>query len=217
MTGPAKTVVFAGLVALALIAMVPGARAEQAYVIEQLVVGVVSEPGGAGERIGQVKSGDRLEVLERQGDEAHVRLANGKDGWIKGSYLSTDEPLQVRLSERTAEVDKLKQDIVRLESELASAHAARAPLATPATTAPAPAPAAEINTSPGSTPLSDSQPAASAPPNDALFLRSPEAAGELPWEWVLGTAAVMLLVGFVIGWRTLDRRIRRKYGGLKIY
>jgi hypothetical protein len=27
----------------------------------------------------------------------------------------------------------------------------------------------------------------------------------------------MLLVGFIAGWTTLDRRIRQKYGGLKIY
>ena len=26
-----------------------------------------------------------------------------------------------------------------------------------------------------------------------------------------------LILGFVIGWRTLDRRIRKKYGGLRIY
>jgi hypothetical protein len=33
----------------------------------------------------------------------------------------------------------------------------------------------------------------------------------------VGASAVMLFVGFVAGWRTLDRRIRQKYGGLKIY
>jgi len=27
----------------------------------------------------------------------------------------------------------------------------------------------------------------------------------------------MLLTGFVLGWKTLDRRIRQKYGGLRIY
>jgi hypothetical protein len=34
---------------------------------------------------------------------------------------------------------------------------------------------------------------------------------------VLGTGVVMLIAGFALGWRTLDRRIRRKYGGLRIY
>jgi hypothetical protein len=34
---------------------------------------------------------------------------------------------------------------------------------------------------------------------------------------LLGVAGVMLLIGFIVGWTTLDRRIRQKYGGLKIY
>jgi hypothetical protein len=37
------------------------------------------------------------------------------------------------------------------------------------------------------------------------------------WQWVLGSAVVALLGGFALGWRMLDRRIRRKYGGLRIY
>lgn len=37
------------------------------------------------------------------------------------------------------------------------------------------------------------------------------------WEWVIGASAAALIVGFLLGWRTLDRRIRKKYGGLKIY
>jgi hypothetical protein len=40
---------------------------------------------------------------------------------------------------------------------------------------------------------------------------------ELTWHWIVGTAVVALVVGFLLGWRTLDRRIRKKYGGLRIY
>ena len=37
------------------------------------------------------------------------------------------------------------------------------------------------------------------------------------WEWTAGAAALGFAVGFLVGWRTLARRIRRKFGGLKIY
>jgi hypothetical protein len=37
------------------------------------------------------------------------------------------------------------------------------------------------------------------------------------WPLILGDAAAALALGFALGWRTLDRRIRRKYGGLRIY
>jgi hypothetical protein len=38
-----------------------------------------------------------------------------------------------------------------------------------------------------------------------------------PWGWLALTALFALGAGFVLGWRLLDRRIRRKYGGLRIY
>jgi hypothetical protein len=204
----------ASLCLLALMLTAPAVRADPTYVIEQLVVSVTSTPDPEGERIGQVKSGDKLEVLEREADETHVRLSNGKDGWVKSSYLTADPPLQTRLTERTAEVeklkqdadklrqqdDKLKQDVSRLESQLAASRVART-----ATSDSPPPPA-----------TSDSPPLP-APLHDTVFLRPPVHPGDTPWLLLLGSSAVMLLVGFAAGWRTLDRRIRRKYGGLRIY
>ena len=40
---------------------------------------------------------------------------------------------------------------------------------------------------------------------------------QLMWEYAAGGAAAGLIVGFIRGWRMLGKRIRRKYGGLKIY
>jgi hypothetical protein len=37
------------------------------------------------------------------------------------------------------------------------------------------------------------------------------------WVWLAATASLALALGFLLGWRLLDRRIRRKYGGLRIY
>ena len=37
------------------------------------------------------------------------------------------------------------------------------------------------------------------------------------WPWTLGFSILSLAVGFALGWRLLDRRIRAKYGGLRIY
>jgi SH3 domain-containing protein len=193
-----------------LVLAAPVSHAETTYVIEQLVVGITATTDAESERVAQVKSGDKLEVIEREGDETHVKLSNGKDGWLKSSYLTNDPPLQTRLTERTAEVDKLKQeadrqrqdsdkqrqeadklkqDVTRLEGELAAARAAR-------------------------NATSDAPP---APVHDTVFLREPERQSSTSWPLLVGVAAVMLFVGFVAGWRTLDRRIRQKYGGLKIY
>jgi len=37
------------------------------------------------------------------------------------------------------------------------------------------------------------------------------------WLMVLILCIGMVALGFVLGWRMLDRRIRRKYGGMRIY
>jgi hypothetical protein len=201
----------------------PGARAgEPLYVIEQLVVSVSSTPDGTGDPVATLKSGERVELLERQDDEAQVQLANGTSGWVKASYLSSELPLQRRLQDRTAEVEKLKQEVSRLQSQLAAR-----PLPTAATAAPPPPPATPAR--PVDVPTQAAAPApsgtaATAPENaqtavrdPSSFMGSPDQSGQPPWVWILSCSAGALALGFVAGWRVLDRRIRRKYGGLKIY
>jgi hypothetical protein len=57
----------------------------------------------------------------------------------------------------------------------------------------------------------------------AAALPAPEEAGPgarpmgSAWGWLAATALLALTGGFLLGWRLLDRRIRRKYGGLRIY
>ena len=218
---------------LAVMLAPPAAFADPVFIIEQLVVNVVSAPDGESERVATVKSGDRLELIERQGDVSHVRLTNGTEGWIKSSYLTTDPPMAQRLNERSAEADKLRQDVSRLESELSAARAARAAAEqrsstpAPAAAAPASASAAASTPPPETTPTSPPAPAPTAGPVSGTapaadqeptpLLRAAEEPGRPAWEWVLGTAVIALLAGFALGWRTLDRRIRHKYGGLRIY
>jgi hypothetical protein len=87
---------------------------------------------------------------------------------------------------------RLKAELARLEAQLAAA---------PKTTAPSAAPA------------EDPAPAEKQAP---LIGTGPDEPRRV-WPWALGAALFGLLVGFALGWRTLDRSIRRKYGGLRIY
>jgi len=206
------------LLSVAVLAAAPALRAETLYVIEQLVVNVNSAPDATGGRVGTLKSGDAVEVLERQGDQIHVHLANGTEGWVRKSYLSEQEPLQHRLNERNAEVEKLQQDVARLEGEVAAAKAAlqatpaAAPTSTGRAAAPAlPAPAADP-ARPGDEPTAPE--AAHEPP---YFMTPPDSPARPLWHWALGSFVLALGLGFVLGWHMLDRRIRRKYGGMRIY
>jgi hypothetical protein len=186
--------------------LAPGrAHAEELYVIEQLVASLNNAPDATGERVGSVKSGDKLEVIERSGEQVHVRTANGREGWIRASYLTADEPLRARLAERTADVARLKEDVSRLAAQLEAARAGagsgpRAPAPQSAASSPAEPPEEAVRS-----------------PRQGLFGNGPDAGGRRVWPWALGSALFALIVGFALGVLVLDRHIRRKYGGLRIY
>jgi hypothetical protein len=219
---------------LVALAIAPAIHAETLYVIEQLVVNVNNAPDASGARIATIKSGEAVEVLDRQGDQVHVHLPNGTEGWVRKSYLSADEPLQHRLTERTAEVEKLKQDVARLEGDLASARAngrggqagatqtniaAASPAATKAPSAPpATGSSGAAQTSSSTSETSTLNTAADSTPGEpAYFMTPPDSPARPVWHWALGSFVVALGLGYALGWYVLDRRIRRKYGGLRIY
>jgi hypothetical protein len=61
----------------------------------------------------------------------------------------------------------------------------------------------------------DAERAAAVPPPPEETAAA--ASARSPWEWLAATALLALAAGFLLGWRLLDRRIRRRYGGLRIY
>ena len=203
----------AALLLLPALAAASAIHAETLYVIEQLVVNVNSAPDATGERVANIKSGDAVEVLDRQGDQIQVHLANGTEGWVRKSYLSAEEPARMRLGERTAEVEKLKQDVTRLEGELAAAKtASHGKPGGAQTTASAPTPTA------AAAPTTAESGAAEQPAHEPpYFMTPPDSPARPVWHWALGSFVVALGLGFALGWQMLDRRIRRKYGGLRIY
>jgi Bacterial SH3 domain len=172
------------------------ARAETLYVIEQLVVNVTTSPDGAGDRVASIRSGDRVELIERQDDQAHVKLGSGAEGWVKSSYLSADPPLRQRLDERTEELEKTKRRVEQLENELEQA---------------------KLIAPPAPPPVAERPPEAAPPERSHTIFPDVNPSGRPTWKWVVGSSAVCLFLGFALGWRALDRKIRRKYGGLRIY
>ena len=187
--GPQLAILLTGLTAATTL------RAESLYVIEQLVVAVNSAPDASGERVATLKSGDRVEVIERSGEQVHVQLGSGPEGWVRASYLTAEEPLRTRLAQREAEVARLGDEVKRLESQL---RASAAPAAA------APAPSAAV--------VEDS----AAPPGRALFGAGEERPRPV-WPWMIAAALIAFGSGFGLGALLLDRHIRRKYGGLRIY
>ncbi len=215
----------------AALAQATSAPTESLYVIEQLTVSVNSTADGSGERVGQIKSGDRVEVLEHSGDQTRVKIPTGEEGWVRASYLSASRPLREQLKTSSEEVEKLRQERSKLEADLAAAKkaASAAASAAQAASGSAAGPAAVPIPSNGSTNVSAAAAAESSsgaaepaaadplPSNPPLFADTGILPSRPSWIFALVAAIAALAAGFALGWRMLDRRIRAKYGGLRIY
>ena len=206
-----------GLAPAILLALAARAGAGTAYVSDELVLGVYAGQNGQGQRLATLHSGATLETLGVNGEFTQVRLSEGTSGWVKSSYLTTREPATVRLKQlqdeldrsrattpalaeaaARSEVEQLKRELKDRQSEL---NAARGTLNAPAADAPAPGNSG--------VPV----PGGPAPDNRAGAAAAP---GVHAWVWVPALLAA-LACGFWLGYATLARRVRHKFGGIKVY
>ena len=202
------------LALLAAIGLAATGRTAPAYVTDELVLGVYAEQSTQGQRLATLHSGASVETLAVSGESTQVRLPDGRTGWVKTSYLTTREPAAVRIKQLQDELDRTRattpalaeaaerSEVARLTRELAARQAESSRPAAPASgtsdaaTASMPATAAAAG---GSNDLGDGRPF------------DPH-----PWLWIT-TLCIALACGFWLGYAVLARRIRAKFGGLKVY
>jgi hypothetical protein len=212
------------LIALSLTLLTARVTAATAYVSDELVLGVYSEQNNQGQRLTTLHSGASVETLAVNGDFTQVRLNDGTMGWVKSAYLTTQEPAVVRIKQLQDELDRsrattpalaeaaarseleqLKRELAAKQAELMAANPAPAPPGGPAGASGAGAAASGAGAAAGSTGA------------QAATMTSRTAASSAR-AWIeVAVALVSLLVGFGLGYATLARRIRHKYGGLKVY
>jgi SH3-like domain-containing protein len=201
-------------------------RAATAYVSDELVLGVYSEQNNQGQRLSTLHSGASVETLQVNGEFTQVRLNDGTTGWVKSAYLTTQEPATVRVKQLQEELDRsrattpelaeaaARSEVEQLKRELAAKQseldAARAASAVP-DAAPPSAPASGLASHGGADPMSAAPAAFSA----ATAALSAAAAMHL-WIWAVLMLA-SLAAGFWLGYALLARRVRRKFGGIKVY
>jgi hypothetical protein len=175
-----------------------------AYVSDELVLGVYAEENNQGQRLATLHSGAGVETLAQNGDFTQVRLSDGTTGWVKSAFLTPTEPAVVRVKRLEEELDRTRAttpalaaaaartEVERLKLELAAKQseldAVRGGAAPPAPTPAPPGPLAAIQTPAG------------------------------PWPLITGIGAALgLACGFWLGYAALARRVRRKFGGIKVY
>jgi hypothetical protein len=185
---------------LLLTLLATNALAATAYVTDELVLGVYATQNTQGQRLATLHSGAVVETLSTNGDATEVRLPDGTRGWVKTAYLTNIEPAATRIKQMQEELDRThattpalaeaaeRSEVERLTRELAAAQQTAADAA--------------------------AQPAAS---NGAVPAAAPPALPEPHfWKW-LGALCAALIAGFWLGYATLARRIKAKFGGIKVY
>ncbi len=188
------------------------ASAETLYVIDYIAVPVYSQATLDGDRVAVIHTGDAVELLAREAEAAQVRLADGAEGWINGSLIDAEPPATARAEALKAENERLRAAARTASggaSDLKAAQATNAELKSALDQA-----RAEV------TRLRETARAAPVQASDELPLQmTPRDSAATPWRLILTVLAIgaALGLGFWWGYRTLERRVLAKYGGLKVY
>jgi hypothetical protein len=200
-----------------LLALAGAAAAGTAYVSDELVLGVYPEPNGQGQRLATLHSGANLETLGVNGEFTQVRLSDGTNGWVKSSYLTTQEPATARLKQLQEELDRSRATTPALAEAAARSEVEQLKRELKARQAELDAARGALNAAAADTPAAGNpdSPLPGAPAPDG---RGPAAVAPRPhgWVWVPALLAA-LACGFWLGYATLARRVRRKFGGIKVY
>jgi SH3 domain protein len=205
---------------LALMIVSAAASAATAYVSDELVLNVYAEENNQGQRLATLHSGASVATLSVSGEFTQVRLADGTTGWVKSAFLTAKEPASFRVKQLEEELDRTRattpalaeaaarSQVDRLTRELALKQA-QLDAVQPGAAQPGAAQldAAQLDASraaPGTT-------RATADPTNATPSR----------QTLIGVFCGGLLstlaVGFWLGYATLARRVRRKFGGIRVY
>ena len=180
--------------------------AATAYVSDELVLGVYAEENNQGQRLATLHSGTSVETLAQNGDFTQVRLSDGTTGWGKSAFLTTKEPAGVRVKQLEEELDQSRATTPALAEAAARSEVERLKLELAAKQSELDAARAERLA-----------PVAASPPTSGPLAAIHAAAAPL-WPVIAGIAvAIGLVCGFWLGFATLARRVRHKFGGIKVY
>ena len=190
---------------LALGAWVGSASAETVYVTDILRLGMHEAPDTSDKPFENLVSGTALEVLERNSSYAHVRLPDGREGWVKGTYLVTDKPAAARVLELEAKLGGFENAAAAAKTAQTAAEDQLASLRS------------ELQSTTGSAESVQETIARLESENQAHVERLETYRHTLPLAWVAPALVVSLVAGFLAGLWWLDALIRRRHGGFRVY
>jgi SH3 domain protein len=190
---------------LALGAWVGAASADTVYVTDSLRLGLHAAPDTSDRPFENLVSGTPVEVLERNASYARVRLADGREGWVKATFLVADKPAAARVLELQAALGDVESVAAAAKTAQTAAEQQLANLRS------------ELEATTGSSESIRETIERLERENAAHLERIEQHRHTLPLAWVVPAVVVSLVAGFLVGLWWLDALIRRRHGGFRVY
>jgi SH3 domain protein len=180
-------------------------QAENIYVTDMLRLDMYPTEEMTGPSMRKLKSGDRMDLLERKGRYARVRIDGGQEGWVKSLYLVEEEPARTRVNKLEQTNVSLEATVKKLRSQLAGEQAAVAELKQKQSGS------AEL------TAATEQEVVNLREQNTELEEKMSQYASSVPLSWLFIAMVIALAGGIAGGWYFIDSRSRSKHGGYRIY
>lgn len=189
-----------------LVVMVGGARAETAYVTDQLQLGVHMQADTSDRSFAKIKSGERVDILPEE-NQYHVRvkIPDGRTGWVKKNYLVADKPAVLRVTEVEQDRDKAIAELASLTSSLSDREARVSEIE------------AQVAAREASAVADANELARLRIENAGLTDRLAAYALSVPGTVFFAAVTASLAIGFLASWWWFDRRGRMRHGGFRIH
>jgi SH3 domain protein len=181
------------------------ASAETAYVTDVLRLGIHAAADTSDRAFDNLVSGTAVEVLERNTGYARVKLADGREGWVRSTYLVTTAPAAARIVELEAQVAGLETAAAAAKAAQLAAEQELGRMTT------------QFQAETGSTATIEETLERLTAENRAYEERFESYRHALPLPWVVVAGVVALVAGFLAGLWWLDALIRRRHGGFRVY
>ena len=189
------------LLSMALFAASATSATDIRYVTDELRLGLYSSEETTGRSLKTLTSGAQLEVLERALMSVRVKTEAGDVGWVKTAYLVTTEPAKRRVNAL-----ELANESIKAELEITLADVEESKFQVDSLTT-------ELQ-------YSQSQitelPALEA---EVAQLRAVLAATEttVSVKWLVAAVIGAIIFGWFAGYQWLDRKVRKQFGGVRLY
>ena len=179
--------------------------AQAEYVTDRLQLGVHMQPDTSDRSFAKLNSGDRVDILETNRYHALVTMSDGRKGWVKKTYLVSDKPAILRVTEVEGERDKAIAELESLTASLSDREA-------------------RVGEMEAQVAAREAGAAAELAELERLRVENVSLSGRLeaysfsvPGTLFFVAVAASLVIGCLLSWWWFDFRSRLRHGGFRVH